>query len=99
MIETIIDLVVESPTEENKIKFEQAINLLECSLIQEAELMPYKSQEYFNKRKEAFSIRPEYAKMMLNKWVAKFGSTDGCPVKYESTLNIPFRQIKKYEIS
>jgi hypothetical protein len=95
MIETIIDLVVENPTEENKNQYEQTVNLLEYSLIQEAELLPYKSQEYFDKRTEAFSVRSKCAKMMLTKWVSKFGSTDGCPVKYESTLNIPFRQIKK----
>ena len=45
-------------------------------------------------RTQAFSVRPECAKMLLGKWVAKFGSTDGCPLKYEDTLNIPFRQIK-----
>lgn len=94
MIDTLIDLVVNEPTEKNKLEFENAINLLEHSLIREAELLPHKSQEYFNKRTEAFSVRPEYSKMMLNKWVSKYGSTDGCPVKYEATLNIPFRQIK-----
>lgn len=94
MIEKLIDLVVTNPTEKNKLEFEKAINLLENSLIEEAQFLPPKSQEYFNKRTEAFNVRLTYSKLMLNKWVSKYGSTNGCPVKYESTLNIPFRQIK-----
>lgn len=95
MIEELIDLVVNSPTEENKKQFEIELNALEYSLLIEAENLPNKSQEYFDSRRKAFSVRPEYAKIMLNKWVSKYKSTDGCPVKYEMTLNIPFRQIKE----
>ena len=95
MIEELIDLVVEHPTEANKKEFEAQLNLLEYSLLVESENFPKKSQEYFNARTKAFSVRPTYAKIMLNKWVSKYKSTDGCPVKYEMTLNIPFRQIKE----
>ncbi|MEN9301765.1 MAG: hypothetical protein RL264_194 [Bacteroidota bacterium] len=95
MIEELIDLVVNDPTENNKNQFEVQLNSLEYSLLVEAENFPKKSQEYFDCRRKAFSVRPEYAKIMLNKWVSKYKSTNGCPVNYEMTLNIPFRQIKK----
>jgi hypothetical protein len=90
----LIDLVIENPTEENKNTFLTSLNELEYSILASAEDFPKKSPEYFQIRTQAFSIRPEYARMLLRKWVAKFGSTDGCPLKYEDTLNIPFRQIK-----
>ena len=90
----LIDLVVENPTEENKNTFLASLNALEHSTLALAEDFPKKSQEYFQMRTQAFSIRPECAKMLLRKWVAKFGSTNECPLKYEDTLNIPFRQIK-----
>lgn len=91
----MIDYLVENPTEKNKINFLYSISLLEYSALEEAETYPKKSREYFQTRTKAFSIRPECAKMLLRKWVAKYGSTEGCPLKYEDTLNIPFRQIKK----
>lgn len=91
----MIDLLVDSPTEENKKAFLFSLMQLEHSTIEKAEKYPKKSREYFQTRTEAFSIRPEYAKMLLRKWVSKYGSTEGCPLKYEDTLNIPFRQIKK----
>jgi hypothetical protein len=90
----MIDLVVENPTEENKNTFLTSLNALEHSMLASAEDFPRKSQEYFQMRTQAFSIRSECARMLLRKWVAKFGSTDECPLKYEDTLNIPFRQIK-----
>jgi hypothetical protein len=90
----MIDLVVENPTKENKQTFLASLSALEQSTLAAAEELPRKSQEYFKMRTQAFSIRSECARMLLRKWVAKFGSTDGCPLKYEDTLNIPFRQIK-----
>jgi hypothetical protein len=91
----LIDLVVENPTEENKQTFLASLSALEHSTLAAAEELPRKTPEYFQMRTQAFSVRPECAKMLLGKWVAKFGSTDGCPLKYEDTLNIPFRQIKQ----
>ena len=95
MIEHIIEDLIQNPSEENKSKLEKELNTLEYDTLKEAESFPKKSREYFEKRTEAFSIRSKYAKMILAKWVSKFGSTQGCPVTYEMTLNIPFRQIKK----
>lgn len=94
MIEQIIDQVIENPTEENKQIFLKELNLLEYSLLVEAETHPKKTTEYFRTRTKAFSVRPEYAKVILKKWTEKFKTTEGCPLKYEDTLNIPFRQIK-----
>ena len=90
----LIDLVVENPTEENKQTLLASLSALEYSTLVAAEELPRKTPEYFQMRTQAFSVRPECAKMLLRKWVAKFGSTNGCPLKYEDTLNIPFRQIK-----
>ena len=90
----LIDSVIKNPTEENKNNFLTSLNELEHSTLASAEDLPKKSSEYFQMRTKAFSIRSECARMLLRKWVAKFGSTDGCPLKYEDTLNIPFRQIK-----
>lgn len=95
MIECTIEDLILDPSEENKIKFEKELNILEYETLKEAESFPKKSREYFEKRTEAFSIRSKYAKMILTKWVSKFGSTQGCPATYEMTLNIPFQQIKK----
>jgi hypothetical protein len=91
----MIDHLVETPTEENKNEFLKSLYDLEYSILEKAESLPKKSQEYFNTRAEAFSIRSKYAKILLAKWVSKFSSTEGCPLKYEDTLNIPFRQIKR----
>lgn len=94
MIENLIETVINDPTDQNKNTFLRKLNELEYSLLQQAETFPYKSSEYFNKRAEAFSVRGKYAKMLLAQWVNKFNSTEGCPLKYEDTLNIPFRSIK-----
>jgi len=91
----MIDLLVENPTEDNKTGFLFSLMQLEYSTLEEAETHPKKSKEYFQTKTKAFSIRSEYAKILLCKWVSKYGSTEGCPLKYEDTLNIPFRQIKK----
>lgn len=95
MIEKLIDDVVSNPTDDKKNEFLNCIQQLEYSLLVDAESLPFKSREYFDKRTEAFSVRGKYAKIILKKWIAKFNSTEGCPLKYEDTLNIPFRSIKK----
>jgi len=94
MIEDLIQTLVEAPTEENKENYLKFINEMEYSLLQDAETLPIKSQEYFNKRRQAFAYRRECAMILLSKWVATCGSTKNCPVSYADTLNIPFQQIK-----
>lgn len=94
MIEDLIKTLVESPTEQNKEKYLQFINEIEYSLLQDAETFPFKSQEYFDKRREAFAYRRECAMMLLKSWISAYGSTEFCPVSYADTLIIPFQQIK-----
>jgi hypothetical protein len=94
MIEELIQTLVEAPTEENKENYFKFVNEMEYSLIQDAETFPFKSQEYFDKRKQAFAYRRECAMILLSKWVATYGSTENCPISYADTLNIPFQQIK-----
>ncbi len=94
MIKELIQTLVETPTEENKENYLKFVNEMEYFLLNEAESLPYKSQEYFNKRTEAFAYRRECAKMLLNCWVSFYASTESCPVSYADTLNIPFQQIK-----
>jgi hypothetical protein len=94
MIEELIQTLVEAPTEENKENYFKFVNDMEYSLLQDAETFPFKSQEYFDKRKQAFAYRRECAMILLSKWVATYGSTKNCPVSYADTLNIPFQQIK-----
>lgn len=94
MIQEIIQTLVESPTEENKKKYLDFVQQMEYSLLQDTETLPFKSQEYFDKRRQAFAYRRECAMMLLNSWVATYGSTDNCPASYADTLNIPFQQIK-----
>lgn len=95
MIEKLIDEVVQYPTDDKKNEFLKVLNQLEYSLLEDAENLPFKSREYFDKRTEAFSVRSKYAKIMLARWIEKNNTTQGCPLKYEDTLNIPFRSIKK----
>lgn len=94
MIDESIELLVKDPSEENKLNYLQFVNQMEYSLLQDAETFPFKSQEYFNKRTEAFAYRRECAMMLLSKWIATYGSTKNCPVSYADTLNIPFQKIK-----
>jgi hypothetical protein len=95
MIQELIQTLVETPTEENKQNYLQFVTEMEYSLLQDAETLPFKSQEYFDKRKEAFAYRRNCAMMLLNSWVATHGSTENAPISYADTLNIPFQQIKK----
>jgi hypothetical protein len=94
MIEELIKILVETPTEENKQNYLDFVQQIEYSLLMDVETLPFKSQEYFNKRRQAFAYRRECAMMLLNFWVSAHSSIDNCPVSYADTLNIPFQQIK-----
>lgn len=94
MLEELIDALVENPTEENKNQYFSAVNQEEHRLLKEAYGKPLKSREFFAQRSRAFSLRRESAMKLINKWVAKYGSTENSPVSYADTLNIPFQQIK-----
>ena len=95
MLQTLIDNVVSFPTEENTNNYLNHVNQTEYSLLVEAEDLAPKSQEYFDKRREAFAYRRECAAALVTKWVSKHKTTEGCPVSYADTLNIPFQSIKK----
>ena len=94
MIDEFIDTLVKDPTDETKQNYLRFVNEMEYSLLEDAEAFPFKSQEYFDKRRQAFAYRRECAMMLLNKWVATHGSSQSCPVSYADTLNIPFQTIK-----
>jgi hypothetical protein len=93
-IEELIESLVKNPTEELKETYLNFVNSTEYSLLEKAETFPFKSQEYFDTRKQAFAYRRECAMMLLRNWVATYGSTSGCPMTYADTLNVPFQQIK-----
>jgi len=95
VIEELIETLVKDPTEENKQNYLGFVNEMEYSLLEDAETFPFKSQEYFDKRRQAFAYRRESAMLLLNSWISTYGSTDSCPVSYADTLIIPFQQIKK----
>lgn len=95
MIEQIISDLVKVPNEENKKKYFDYVLKKEHDLIEESTNVPYKSSEYFNKRKEAFAVRRNYATNLITEWVKVYGTVNDCPVKYVDTLNIPFKEIKK----
>jgi hypothetical protein len=94
MIQKLIEDLVENPTEETKQNYLSHIQETEYSLLEDAEKFPFKSWEHFNQRREAFSYRSQCAKLLLIKWVGKYGNTKDCPVSYADTLNVPFQQIK-----
>lgn len=96
MIEKLIQNVVEDPTDDSIQLYKSHVDEMEYDLLVQAESFPHKSQEYFSKRTEAFSYRRESAIKMISSWVKKYESTNNCPVSYADTLNIPFREIKKY---
>jgi predicted RecB family endonuclease len=83
LIDKLITEIVECPSEDNKNEYEDAVNCLEYNLAMQGEKV------------KAFSVRRDYAIQMLKQWVAKYKTTEGCPVSYADTLNIPFRTIKK----
>jgi hypothetical protein len=89
----IIATLVDSPTEENTLNYLMFVNETELFLLDESETFPLKSQEYFNKRREAFSYRRNSASILISKWVEKYKTTKDCPVSYADTLNIPFQKI------
>ena len=95
MIEQLIQNLVKFPTEENKKSYFQFVSEIEYSLLQDSEKLPFKSQEYFDKRKQAFAYRRECAIMLINSWIATYGSIEDAPVSYADTLIIPFQKIKK----
>lgn len=90
----LIDDLLENPTEENKNELLETITQQEVLLLQEAEAHEFKSREYFCKRTLAFKVRPTSAMTLVPKWISKFGSSEGCPLQFSDTLNIPFRQVK-----
>lgn len=94
MLEEIIDTVVENPTEENKEQYFIILNQEERRLLEEAYEEQPKTREFFEKRSKAFSIRRESAAKLINRWLKKHNSMEGCPVSYRDTLNIPFQEIK-----
>ena len=95
MIETLIDKLVENPTEESKELYNKTVSKIEYNLLEESTQYPFKSQEYFDKRRQAFSYRRECGIKLINAWVKKYGSVENCPVKYSDTLIIPFQKIEE----
>jgi hypothetical protein len=100
MIDSLIKTLVNDPTEQNVKEFLNFIDVISYSLLEDAQTYPYKSQEYFSKRKEAFSVKPEAHRKFINAWVTKHKSTENFPLPYktspyELTLNIPFQEIRK----
>ena len=92
-VSQLLNKTVETPTEENKKEYLKELNVLEIAILKEAEKYKPKTPEYFSIRQEAFATHGKYAKMFLNQWVSKYGTTNGAPHSYENTLNIPFRSI------
>lgn len=95
MIESLINDLIQNPTEDNKKLYEKFVSEKEYELLIECEKFEFKSQEYFSGRTKAFSFRKDCAVELLSKWVKTYNTTEGCPVSYADTLNIPFREIKK----
>lgn len=94
MLRNLIQTVVENPSKENKEAYFNFVNKTQYSLLLESENLPYKSQEYFDKRKEAFSYKRNASISFINMWVEKYNSTKNSPITYADTLNIPFQSIK-----
>lgn len=94
MLEEIINLVVKNPTDENKEKYFTVLNQEEHRLLKEAYELPPKSQEFFNQRSRAFTLRRDSAFRLINRWLKEHDSMENCPVSYRDTLNIPFQEIK-----
>jgi hypothetical protein len=95
MIENVIDRLIENPTDDNKKNYERFVSEKEYELLVESENFKPKSQEYFSQRIKAFSFRKDCAVKLISKWIEHYNTSQGCPVSYADTLNIPFREIKK----
>lgn len=96
LVELIQKVIIE-PTKENIKEYLNCLNILEYSILVESEKYNPKTPEYFNIRKEAFSTRTKYAKMMLNQWVSMYKNLNNCPHSYQDTLSVPFQKINKPE--
>lgn len=97
MIDSIIHQFVETPSPELQQLYEALVHQTEYNLLIEANSFPFKSQEWFDKRREAFAFRRECAKRMINAWVKKHETSQGCFITYAETLNIPFQTIKQLQ--
>jgi hypothetical protein len=94
-IEAKLQEFLESPSDNLALDYEEWISKLEYSILTTSSEVEFKSKEWFDIRTKAFSIRKKTAMMLLPMWISKYGSTKGCPVQYQDTLNIPFKQIKE----
>jgi hypothetical protein len=94
-IETKIQEFLQPPFDNLKQNYEEWISQLEYSILSDCNEVKYKSREWFDIRREAFAVRKKAALIMLPMWIDKYGSIVNCPVQYQDTLNIPFKQIKE----
>lgn len=94
-IEAKLQEFLESPSDNLKQDYEEWISKLEYDVLATSLEVKSKSREWFDIRTNAFSIRKKAAMMLLSMWIKEYGSTEGCPVQYQDTLNIPFKQIKE----
>jgi len=94
-IETKLQEFLQSPLDTLKQNYEEWISKLEYDILTTSLEVEPESREWFDIRINAFSIRKKVAMILLPMWISKYGSTEGCPVQYQDTLNIPFKQIKE----
>ena len=94
-IEAKLQEFLESPSDNLTLDYEEWISKLEYDILATSLEVESKSREWFGIRTNAFSIRKKAAMMLLSMWIKEYGSTEGCPVQYQDTLNIPFKQIKE----
>lgn len=94
-MESFIQNLLNNPTNEAKEEYDKRVNEIEYSILCDAYKLPAKSQEFFNKKREAFAYRRNCAMLFLTKWVEKYGTPEGSPIAYRDTLIIPFQEIKK----
>lgn len=94
-LKAYIEILLETPTQENITHFFQLLKDEEIRLLELAENEPPKTTEYFKKRQNAFNLRRDIAMYLIPLWISKFGTTVDCPLKFQDTLNIPFRTLSK----
>jgi len=94
-IETKLQEFLESPSDTLKQTYEEWISQVEYNILSSCNDVEYKSKEWFDIRTNAFLIRKKVAMIFLPMWIKHYGSTKDCPVQYQDTLNIPFKQIKE----